>query len=115
MTSQDAILKLAEVFIPANYIKILRAMDEHPMTTQEIIELTGLHPDRAYKVIFMLRQWKVICCVDYIRGTTAKFKVYGLGSKDAKFKKKTPHQRCKEYRQRKKAKEAAEVLRVWGI
>lgn len=104
MDATTATLKLANALIPPNYLKLINRLDEgDPMTSQEISEFLGIHPETAYRTIRFLRSKGVLCADSIIHRDRpgGVFKRYTLGSKNL-YKKKTPTQATHDYRIRKK-------------
>ncbi len=103
MTSDEAIQKVAVAFIPATYKRVLQKLGESPLDSQEIADYLGMTLGGAYKLLMMLKAYKVICAVEYRRQSIkgAPIKVWGLGSKDARPPPKiSPAARSKAWRER---------------
>lgn len=122
MTAQEAILRLAELYVPRTYLDLVREMERRPMSSAEVEAFTGLHRDSAYAVIAALRRARVVCAVGRIEratpGAGGVAKRYGLGSADVVAPRKSGTQANRDYRQRRQLRAMAALAtapRVWGV
>ncbi len=113
LSADEAKKIVALSYLPVSYRRLLEFLEIQPANLQECANHLGMTPSSTQKVIEILRVHKVVRIEEYYWDADGRRKWrWGLGRRDVPVpEKKTPAQRSKSWRERRKAP----TLGVWGL